>query len=141
MLAIEYPGHYQVRFVCNAGTLRFKSRLLSIANALKQHYIGLEEVEDSIWPICFCRVTPCPRTQGGLLSQLSSILPVRAVTDPPGCSEPVPAPTAHVLFPRSNTSLITHVSARLSADVHSVTGLCVALRAIVLSSVSAGRPA
>jgi hypothetical protein len=54
--AIEYPGHYQVRFVCNAGTFRFKNRLLFIANALKQHSIGLEEVEDGIWSIYFCRV-------------------------------------------------------------------------------------
>jgi len=53
---IDYPGHYQVRFVCNAGTFRFKSRLLFIANALKQHHIGLEEVDDGIWSIYFCRV-------------------------------------------------------------------------------------
>jgi putative transposase len=54
--AIEYPGHYQVRFVCNAGTFRFRNRLLFIANALKQHYIGLEEVADGIWSIYFSRV-------------------------------------------------------------------------------------
>ncbi|MGH2375919.1 MAG: IS481 family transposase [bacterium] len=53
---IDYPGHYQVRLVCNAGTFRFKSRLLFIANALKQHPIGLDEVDDGIWSIYFCRV-------------------------------------------------------------------------------------
>jgi putative transposase len=53
--AVEYPGHYQVRFVCNAGTFRFRSRLLFIANALKQHYIGLEEVADGIWSVYFGR--------------------------------------------------------------------------------------
>ncbi len=53
---IDYPGHYQVRFVCNAGTFQFKSRLLFMANALKQHHIGLDEVDDGIWSIYFCRV-------------------------------------------------------------------------------------
>lgn len=27
-----------------------------IANALKQHYIGLEEVDDGVWAIYFCAV-------------------------------------------------------------------------------------
>jgi len=31
-------------------------RLLFIANALKQHTIGLEEVDDGIWSIHFCNV-------------------------------------------------------------------------------------
>ena len=47
------------------GTFRFKKRLLFIANALKQHTIGLEEVDDGIWSIHFCRVlltaTAAPR--------------------------------------------------------------------------------
>ncbi len=50
---IEYPGHFQVRFVCNAGTFRFKNKLIFIANALKQNYIGLDEVDDGIWSIHF----------------------------------------------------------------------------------------
>src|SRR5947208_2435175 len=53
---IEYPGHFIVKRVTNAGTFRFKKRLLFIANALKQHTIGLEEVDDGIWSIHFCRV-------------------------------------------------------------------------------------
>ena len=54
--ALEYPGHFQVRFVCNAGTFRFRNRLLFIANALKQHSIGLEEIEDGLWSIYFGQV-------------------------------------------------------------------------------------
>ena len=42
--------------VTNAGTIHFKKRLLFIANALKQHPIGLEEVADGIWSIHFCQV-------------------------------------------------------------------------------------
>jgi transposase InsO family protein len=38
---IEYPGHFIVK---------------RVANALKQHPIGIEEVDDGIWSIAFCRV-------------------------------------------------------------------------------------
>jgi putative transposase len=54
--AIDYPGHFLVKRITNAGTFRFKRRLLFIANALKQHHIGLEEVDDGLWSIYFCRV-------------------------------------------------------------------------------------
>ncbi len=37
--------------VTNAGTFRFKDRLLFIANALKSHHIGLEETGDGVWSI------------------------------------------------------------------------------------------
>jgi len=53
---VEYPGHFLVKRVTNAGTIRLKKRLLFIANALKQHPLGLEEVADGIWSIHFCRV-------------------------------------------------------------------------------------
>jgi hypothetical protein len=45
-----------VKRVTNAGTFRLKHRLVFIANALKQHPIGLEEVADGIWSIYFGRV-------------------------------------------------------------------------------------
>lgn len=48
---IEYPGHFLVKRVTNAGTFRFKHRLLFIANALKQNHIGLEEIDNGIWSI------------------------------------------------------------------------------------------
>ncbi|MEP7226906.1 MAG: integrase core domain-containing protein [Gemmatimonadales bacterium] len=50
---LEYPGHFLVKRVTNAGTFRLKHKLLFIANALKQHYIGLEETDDGIWSIHF----------------------------------------------------------------------------------------
>ncbi len=43
----EYPGHYIPKRVTNAGTFRFK---------LKQHVIGLEEVDDGGWSLYFCNV-------------------------------------------------------------------------------------
>ncbi len=54
--AIEYPGHFVVKMVTNAGTIRFQRRVLLIANALKQHHIGLEETEDGVWSMYFCEV-------------------------------------------------------------------------------------
>jgi putative transposase len=49
--ALEYPGHFVVKPVTAAGTFRFKRKLLFIANALKHHAIGLEEVADGVWSI------------------------------------------------------------------------------------------
>jgi putative transposase len=54
--AIEYPGHFQVKRVTNAGTIRFKWKLLFLAKPLKQLLVGLEEVDDGIWSIHFNQV-------------------------------------------------------------------------------------
>lgn len=48
---LEYPGHFLVQRVTNASTIRFKDRLLFLANALKQHHVGLEERDDSVWSL------------------------------------------------------------------------------------------
>lgn len=48
---LEYPGHFTVKRVTNAGTIRFKHRLLFLANALKQHHVGLDESDDGIWSL------------------------------------------------------------------------------------------
>jgi putative transposase len=56
LLPIEYPGHYLVKRITNAGTFRFKKRLLFIAHALAPHTIGLEEIDDGVWSIYFCHV-------------------------------------------------------------------------------------
>jgi transposase InsO family protein len=52
----EYPGHYIPKRVTNAGTIRFKTRLIFVATALKQHVVGLEEVDDGLWSLYFCNV-------------------------------------------------------------------------------------
>jgi hypothetical protein len=36
--------------------IRLKRPLLFLPNALKQHLVGLEEVDDGIWSIHFCHV-------------------------------------------------------------------------------------
>ena len=45
---LEYPGHLIPKRVTSAGTFRFKHKLRLISNALEQHQIGLEEVDDGI---------------------------------------------------------------------------------------------
>jgi len=54
--ALAYPRHFVVKRVTNAGTIRFKTRLLYLSTALRQHRIGLEEVDDGIWSLYFCDV-------------------------------------------------------------------------------------
>ena len=49
--ALEYPGHITVKRVTRAGTIRFKGRLLFVANALQEHRIGLEETDDGVWSL------------------------------------------------------------------------------------------
>jgi hypothetical protein len=48
---LEYPGHFQVKRVTHAGTIRFQHKLLFLANALKEHPVGPEESEDGIWSL------------------------------------------------------------------------------------------
>ena len=52
---IEYPGHFIVKRITNAGTFRFKKKLLFIANSLKQHTIGplfpLSSVPPPMFPV------------------------------------------------------------------------------------------
>jgi hypothetical protein len=52
----EYPGHFLVKRVTDAGTFRFQHRLLYIANALVNQHIGLEETDDGVWAIYFTTV-------------------------------------------------------------------------------------
>lgn len=47
----EYPGHFLVKRVTDAGTFRFQQRVLYIANALVDQHIGLEETDDGVWAI------------------------------------------------------------------------------------------
>ena len=40
-----------VKRVTHAGTIRFRDRLLFLANALKQHHVGLDETTDGMWSL------------------------------------------------------------------------------------------
>lgn len=49
----EYPRHFLVKHVTDAGTFRFQQHLLYLANALVDQWIGLEETDDGVWSIYF----------------------------------------------------------------------------------------
>lgn len=53
---LEYPGHFLVKRVTHAGTIRFKHKLLFLANALKEHHVGLEESDDGVWSLYLGRI-------------------------------------------------------------------------------------
>jgi putative transposase len=50
---IEYPLHFLVKKVTDAGTVRFQRTLLYLANSLVEQEIGFEETDDGIWAIYF----------------------------------------------------------------------------------------
>jgi putative transposase len=48
-----YPAHMEVRRVSTAGTFRLHARQPFLSQALRNEYIGLEEVADGIWNIVY----------------------------------------------------------------------------------------
>ena len=78
--ALEYPDHFLVTRVTNAGTIRFKTRLLYLSTASQQHRIGLEEV-DGIWSLYFSNVLP------GRIDERTALMKGQlGVTHVPGCT-------------------------------------------------------
>jgi len=53
ILRPEYPGHFAVRRVSNAGTFRLHSGQHFLSQALNGENIGLDEVQDGIWNIIY----------------------------------------------------------------------------------------
>lgn len=51
--AVEYPGHYEVRRVSANGGVRWKKGWLNISHPLIGEDIGMEEIEDGVWDVCF----------------------------------------------------------------------------------------
>ena len=51
----HYPGHMEVRRVSHCGTFRLHSAQPFLSNALRDEYIGLEEVDDGVWNIVYYR--------------------------------------------------------------------------------------
>lgn len=51
--AAEYPAHYLVRYVSTNGGIRLNRAYITLAPALIQERVGLEEVADGIWAVYF----------------------------------------------------------------------------------------
>lgn len=50
----EYPGHFLVRRVSRAGTIRIFHNQIFVSNTLQEDYVGLEEVDDGVYDLYFC---------------------------------------------------------------------------------------
>ena len=50
----EYPGHYLVRRVSRAGTIRVLRKQIFVSNTLHEDYVGLEEVDDGVYDLFYC---------------------------------------------------------------------------------------
>ena len=50
----EYPGHYLVRRVSRAGTIRVFHKQIFVSNILHEDYVGLEEVDDGVYDLYWC---------------------------------------------------------------------------------------
>ncbi len=46
-------NHFETRLVSNAGCFRFRKHVVFLSQALKQEWIGLEEVDDGTWSVQF----------------------------------------------------------------------------------------
>jgi len=49
----EYPGHWEVRKVQQNGMLRWRTGEVFISSALRSERVGLEEIDDGIWRLCY----------------------------------------------------------------------------------------
>jgi transposase InsO family protein len=59
LLAIEYPGSYEVRHVHSGGALKWQNREIYLSSVLTGEYIGLEEIDNDIWKIYFSFYPVC----------------------------------------------------------------------------------
>ncbi|HEV8241097.1 MAG TPA: hypothetical protein VGS57_17160 [Thermoanaerobaculia bacterium] len=46
----------KTRLVSNGGCFHFKKQVVFLSQALKQEWIGLEEIDDGLWSVHFCDV-------------------------------------------------------------------------------------
>lgn len=53
MPALDDPGHVEVRYVSRNGVARSHTAWVNVSHVLAEDYIGLEEVEDGVWSVCF----------------------------------------------------------------------------------------
>jgi putative transposase len=50
---IEYPAHFEVRYVSTNSGIRWNSSWVCVSSALARQYVGLEEVDNGIWDVYF----------------------------------------------------------------------------------------
>ncbi len=50
---IEYPDHYEVRYVSANGGIRWNCAWVNVSTTCAGEYVGLEEIDDGIWNVFF----------------------------------------------------------------------------------------
>ena len=50
---LEYPAHYETRYVSYNGGIRWKSQWVNVSITCAGEYVGLEEVDNDIWNVYF----------------------------------------------------------------------------------------
>jgi transposase InsO family protein len=50
---IEYPDHFEKRFVSKNSGIRWNSRWVNISSTIAGEYVGLEEIDNGVWLIYF----------------------------------------------------------------------------------------
>jgi transposase InsO family protein len=50
---IEYPAHFEVRYVSRNNGIRWKRYWVNVSSVLAEEYVGLEEIDDGIWALYF----------------------------------------------------------------------------------------
>jgi putative transposase len=51
--ALDYPGHFEVRYVSRNGGVRWHNAWVNVSHVLAEEYVGLEEVDDGVWSVYF----------------------------------------------------------------------------------------
>ena len=53
LLPLEYPKHFEVRYVSRNGGIRWRKRWVNISHVLDQQHVGFEEIADGFWDVYF----------------------------------------------------------------------------------------
>ncbi len=53
---VEYPAHYERRYVSENGGIRWKCAWVNVTTTLMHEWVGLEEVGDGLWDVYFSRL-------------------------------------------------------------------------------------
>jgi transposase InsO family protein len=53
---VEYPGHYEWRYVSENGGIRWRKSWVNVTTTLAHEWVGLEEVGDGLWDVYFSRL-------------------------------------------------------------------------------------
>jgi len=50
---IEYPAHFEVRYVSRNNGIRWKRYWVNVSSVLAEEHVGLEEIDDGLWALYF----------------------------------------------------------------------------------------